>query len=161
MTKQELDKVLDLHKKWLAGEVGGKSAILRGANLRGANLIGANLSYADLRGANLRGADLRYADLSYAELRGANLRGANLRCAIGNGKEIKSLQITNFTVTYTHDQLAIGCEQHKISDWWKFSDERVLSFDDFTLEDWKRGRKLLIAIIKAYPAVESVYIDDK
>ena len=55
-------EILNKHKKWLFGEVGGKRADLRGADLRGADLRGA-----DLRGANLRGADLRGADLCGAK----------------------------------------------------------------------------------------------
>ena len=83
MTKEELDKVLESHKKWLDGDCGGKradlcGADLRGADLRGANLIGADLRGANLYGANLYGADLRGADLSGADLIGADLRGANL-----------------------------------------------------------------------------------
>ena len=83
MTKEELDKVLESHKKWLDGDCGGKRADLCGADLRGADLIGADLIGADLRGANLYGAnlygaDLRGADLSGADLIGADLRGANL-----------------------------------------------------------------------------------
>ena len=63
MTQADLDKVLELHKKWLNDEEGGERANLRYANLRDANLRGANLSYANLSDA----------DLSYANLRGANL----------------------------------------------------------------------------------------
>ena len=37
MTIEELEKVLDLHKKWL-NEQGGERANLRGADLRGADL---------------------------------------------------------------------------------------------------------------------------
>ena len=68
MTKEELDKVLELHKKWLDGDKAGKRAVLFGANLRGANL----------RGADLNGADLRGADLLDANLRGVDLNGANI-----------------------------------------------------------------------------------
>ena len=103
MTKEQLNEVLEKHKKWLNDEPGGEradlreadlwEADLRGANLRGANfwganfwganlweadLRGANLQQADLRGANLWGANLWGADLWEADLRGANLRGANL-----------------------------------------------------------------------------------
>ena len=62
LTKEQLNKVLEKHKKWLNDEPGGERADLRGANLRGANLWGANLRGADLRGANLRGANLQGAD---------------------------------------------------------------------------------------------------
>lgn len=88
MTKEELDKVLELHKKWLDGDKAGKRAVLFGANLLGANLRGANLRGADLLDANLCGADLRGADLIYANLRGANLRGADL-----NGADLRGANI--------------------------------------------------------------------
>lgn len=81
MTQEKLDKVLELHKKWLDGDKAGKRAVLLGANLLGANLRGANPRGADLLGANLRGADLRGADLRGANLIYANLRGADLRDA--------------------------------------------------------------------------------
>jgi hypothetical protein len=68
MKKNELDKILELHAKWLNEQDGGVEADLREADLR----------RADLRGADLRGADLREADLSRADLRGADLREADL-----------------------------------------------------------------------------------
>ena len=64
MKQEELDKALDLHKKWLNGDSDGTKANLCGANLRGANLRGADLRGANLCGANLRGADLYEANLS-------------------------------------------------------------------------------------------------
>ena len=76
MTKEELDKVLESHKKWLHGNCCGKRA-----DLCGADLCGADLSGASLYGAELCGADLRDADLCGAELHGADLRGADLRDA--------------------------------------------------------------------------------
>ena len=76
MNQDELNKILELHKKWLNPEEGGERANLSGANLSWANLRRADLSEADLSGANLRRADLYEANLS-----GANLRGANLSCA--------------------------------------------------------------------------------
>lgn len=82
----DLNKILDLHKKWLGNNPDGVRANLSGADLRGANLSvadlrAANLSGADLREADLRGADLKWANLSGANLSGANLSGADLRWA--------------------------------------------------------------------------------
>lgn len=71
MSPEELKTVLALHRKWLAGEEGGRRADLRGANLRNADLSDADLSYANLRYANLRNAALSNANLSNADLRGA------------------------------------------------------------------------------------------
>ena len=73
MAKQELQTIIENHKKWLNNEPGGKMADLSGANLSGADLSGANLRLADLRRANLR-----LANLSGANLRLANLSGAYL-----------------------------------------------------------------------------------
>ena len=81
MTKEELEKVLESHKKWLHGNCCGKRADLCGADLSGANLYGADLYGADLCGADLSGASLYGADLRYANLNGADLRGADLRDA--------------------------------------------------------------------------------
>ena len=58
MSREELNEILELHKKWIEGDKGGKRA-----NLSGANLSGANLSGADLSGANLSGADIDYSCL--------------------------------------------------------------------------------------------------
>ena len=87
MTKEELDKVLELHKKWLDGDKAGKraklhSADLHQANLRDADLRDADLRDADLCGAKLNSADLRGAKLNGADLLDADLRGANLRGAV-------------------------------------------------------------------------------
>ena len=56
MTQEELNNVLELHKKWLNGSADGKRAVIRGENISGAYLRGA-----ELRNANLHGADLRFA----------------------------------------------------------------------------------------------------
>ncbi len=79
----DLEKTLELHKKWLLDEDGGERANLRWANLQGADLQGANLRWANLRWANLREADLRGANLREADLRGADLQGANLDFSSG------------------------------------------------------------------------------
>ena len=99
----DLNKILDLHKKWLGNNPDGVRAELREADLRlanlgeadlrWANLRGADLRGANLRGADLRGADLRWADLSGANLRGANLRGANLRGANLRGADLRGADL--------------------------------------------------------------------
>ena len=86
MTIQELNKILELHRKWLNGEPHGIRANLslkdlRGANLRETNLYGAILCGTDLREANLRGANLHDASLCGADLYGADLREADIRGA--------------------------------------------------------------------------------
>lgn len=43
MTKEQLNEVLEKHKKWINAEPGGERANLQGADLRGANLQRADL----------------------------------------------------------------------------------------------------------------------
>ena len=78
MTQEELNVILENHKKWLQ-RIGGERANLSGADLCGADLRGANLCGANLRDAYLCGAYLYGANLCGANLRGADLRGAYLR----------------------------------------------------------------------------------
>lgn len=81
MTQEELNMILDRHKKWLNYEEGGERANLYKANLYRANLREADLCEANLRDANLHGANLYRANLYGANLYEANLREANLHGA--------------------------------------------------------------------------------
>ena len=65
MSVEKLKEALELHRKWLFDEKGGKRLNLRGANLRDADLSNANLENADLSNADLRGANLE--NVSYSE----------------------------------------------------------------------------------------------
>ena len=105
MNKDELNTILENHKKWLYNEDDGIRANLCGADLRGANLRGANLC-----GANLRDADLCGADLRGANLRGANLCGANLRDA----KNVNEVDWNHMTAFY-----AICCPESGAFIGWK------------------------------------------
>lgn len=88
---QELEEILENHKKWFDDEEDGERAVLRhtvlnnvnlqDADLHDADLYDADLSYADLQDADLQGADLQDADLSYANLQDTNLICANLQYA--------------------------------------------------------------------------------
>ena len=151
-TSKELRKVLELHKKWINNEDCGIRA-----NLSGANLSGANLSDADLYRTNLRGADLSDANLSGANLRGADLRGAdlsdaNLYRAVGEMKYIKSMQCEKYFISYTAEELNIGCRSYKIKDWENFDDETIAGMDDGALEWWRKWKPIIMNIIDISPA---------
>ena len=122
-------------------------ANLSGADLRYANLREANLSGANLREADLSEADLTYTGLSEADLSEADLIGADLRGAIGNDREIKTLLTEFYHVTYTSDQMAIGCEQYAITDWFKFDDKRIEAMDEHATEFWTLYKPILITLI--------------
>ena len=117
----DLKQILELHKKWLNNEDGGKRADLRGADLRGADLSGANLSGADLRGAYLSGADLS---------------GADLWDVTGNKKEIFTFQTNKYTVVIYQDRIQIGCKNFSQSEWFNFSDDEISEMDSGALHWW-------------------------
>jgi hypothetical protein len=163
-------QILADHALWVEG-TGGKCADLQEANLQGANLQDANLRGANLRGANLWGANLREAylwganlqeaylqgaNLRGANLQGANLQGANLQDATGNMREIRTMHIDTWPVTYTADTLQIGCQSHSIEKWRKWDTEagrKWVSQMDSKALDWAdRNLGLILQMIDANPA---------
>jgi hypothetical protein len=139
MTQEELNKILENHKKWLNNEDDGIRA-----DLRDANLSGANLSGADLRDANLSGANLRDANLS-----GANLSGADLAGAIGNNKEVKSLQLGKYYITILVGiKIHIGCQDRTVEEWENFTDKEISEMDTGALEWWKEWKEVILKVAK-------------
>ena len=129
---------LELHKKWLNNEEGGVRL----------DLSSADLSSADLRVANLRGADLRGADLSSADLSSADLSSADLRGAIGNNKEMKTLQLGTYIVTIYKEIIQIGCQNHSISEWENFDDNYIKRMDMNALEWWRENKDIVLTLAK-------------
>ena len=77
----------------------------------------------------------------------ADLYHANLRGAIGNGREIKSMQCGTYRIVWTVDVLHIGCQQHPASDWWAFDDASILKMDGRKALSWWRVWKPILQTI--------------
>ena len=137
MKPEELKNVLAKHKLCL--DTDGREGEI------------ANLYRADLQGADLSGAQLRYANLAEAGLEGANLKDARLWGTIGNMKEIKSLQLDKYPVTYTADRLQIGFRNHSIEEWRGFSDDDI-QWINLDLDWWKKYRSHIFQTIELSPA---------
>ena len=99
----------------------------------------------------LRGADLRGANLRGANLRGANLCGADLWLTIGNKKHIKSIQLEKYDICYTSEIMKIGCQEHKIKSWFKFTDDQISKMDSGALEWWNKWKDIIKSIIEISP----------
>lgn len=113
MNQDELNKILELHAKWLKFEDDGVRADLSNSDLRNVNLHKRNLSYANLSGSDLTGADLSYAyltgaDLSYTTLESTNLNGSSLKSVNLTGAFIKNTSLngvsTNEYSEFFHPQ---------------------------------------------------------
>ena len=128
-------------------------ANLNGANLEGANLFSTNLDWANLNGANLTHANLTRANLTHANLTHANLNYAKLEGTSGNLNNLKSVFCDTYPVTYTAEVMQIGCQCHKIEDWWGFSDARIIEMEGKTaLKWWRTWKPILQQIIATSPA---------
>ena len=146
-------KIVNRHTSELMLEIESLSGVsLRGVNLGGANLNGVNLSGSDLYGANLYGADLSSANLRGANLYGANLSSADLRGAVGNMREVRSVQLDTWPVAYTNSRMQIGCQNHSIETWWAFTATEILSMASNALDWWIVWKPVLRAIVAAAPA---------
>jgi hypothetical protein len=118
-------------------------ADLTRAKLTRADLTGAKLTCADLTRANLAYANLPDADLTFADLPDANLTGT-----IGNMREVFSLQLDVWPVTFTRDVIQIGCQRHAIASWWAFSDEEIAQMSGKALPWWKKWKPILKQIVE-------------
>ena len=123
-------------------------ANLEDANLEDANLRGANLEDANLEDANLRDANLRGANLRGANLRGANLEGANLEGANGNLRELKTMQIETYSISFTKDILQIGCKSFSHTEWANFSDNEINKMDKQALSFWNKWKYFIFKAIE-------------
>ena len=119
------------------------------SNLSYSSLIGSNLSYSNLSGSNLIGSNLRDSNLScsnlsyssligsnlsFSNLSGSNLIGSDLRGAIGNGTEVKSLQVSPHKLTYYNGELWGGCTHKTCEDWLAYEGEGLDESDKEYLE---------------------------
>jgi hypothetical protein len=134
------------------------NACLKKANLRGADLISSRLNGSSLKGADLGRVKFGGASLFYADLEDVDLSEADFRwLSVGNQKEVMTLQTEPYLIAYTSDVLAIGNEQHALSDWWAFDDQRIAAMDEDgdngMLAWWQANRPILQAYIQANPAV--------
>lgn len=67
-------------------------------------------------------------------------------------KEIKSMQIEGYSITYTAERLQIGSENHPINNWKSFTDEKISAMDEGFLEWWSKWKNFIFTVIKLSPA---------
>lgn len=136
----------------------------RNTNLSYTKLCSMNLYYASLNNSNLHYSDLSGTDLSRTDLSGTNLTGCKLEYTIlegaylenttGNMKELKSLFLETYPVCYTSTILQIGCEQHKIADWWNFSNSTITAMGGRkALKFWRKYKDFIRMTIELSPAI--------
>ena len=111
--------------------------------LRDASLAGVDLEDADLKDADLRGASLIDANLVGADLGDADLVGAS-----GNLKELKTMQIETYLISFTKDILQIGCKSFSHTEWKNFSDDEINKMDSQALSFWNKWKDFIFKAIE-------------
>lgn len=82
-------------------------------------------------------------------MRGVNLQEATLWSTIGNGVEIKSLQCGEYDIAFTRDIMQIGCQRHKIDEWFEFDDDAIDFMHKNALTWWRKWGPILKQIVEA------------
>ena len=165
LTSANLDKSELTH-------VGARNIDLSNARIANATLLGGYFNNANFRmvyakdtrfintqlnNAAFTGADIRYSDFRFSDLEGAIFDNANLKGVIGDTRFIKTLYIEAYSVTYTHDRLAIGCKNYKIKTWFSLPEETQYKiFNQEQIALWKKWKPILKKIIKMSPAEKPI-----
>lgn len=136
-----------------------EEATLDGSSFRCANLSSANLCGASARNTYFFGADMSFANLNRANFHNANLNVSSLYKASlwgtrGNLRQIKSVFCDKYAIAYTSEILQIGCERHKIEEWWEFDEEHIEEMDgEEAIFWWREWKPILQQIIQVSPAL--------
>jgi len=142
--KPNLDRVLQLHIRWVMGKCEGVKADLSGADLSGANLPATNLSRACLSKANLSGANLSGANLFGADLSGANLSRADLSKTIYENDIPIIINTEFYSIVKCKAYIKIGCKIHTPKEWAKFTNKEINQMDVNASKFWEKYKKLIL-----------------
>lgn len=185
LDQEEFDNVVRLHNMWLKREKGGiradfsyqnlahldfserdlSGACFWSTNLNSINAFRTNFSGAHLMGAELEQANLAYANLSHANLTGASLKHTNLfrvkmMGTMGNGKEIKTIQIGGFPCAYTNKTIQFACQRHDIDVWVNITEAALEGMDPNAKTYYAHYYDLIKELVtETAPAAPSNYID--
>ena len=133
--------------------VRARGATINGADLRFSCMMKADFSDADLSGSKLNSSDLRGSVLCGTNLFGVDLDDVRINQVMGNGNEILTLQTNLYTVTRTYKDMAIGCEQYPIEQWWGFPEYVIDEMDRCALDWWREWKPILQEWVRLSPAV--------
>jgi hypothetical protein len=70
-------------------------------------------------------------------------------------EEWKSLQLDTYMIVFNKHILAIGCQQFKIKEWKKFTDDEISEMYDGALDWWNKWKDFI------FKAIELSNIKDK
>ena len=166
MTKEEINEILELHRKWLIHNKDGKRADFREEDLREINLREAVLCEADLNKADLQDADLRQtilqnADLSWSNLMKANLQDADLSWANLSGANLidADLRGANLWEANLQDANLNGVDLRNVKNL-PLSGLNILKYQKEKIRAFKLVNKNFVGVIRGLRYVIGEEIED-
>jgi hypothetical protein len=119
------------------------------ADFSEADFSRADFSRADFSRANFWRADFSEANFSRADFWRANFWRADFNSTIGNGKNIITIQTPIWNIVIYSNRMQIGCENHSILEWMRFTDDVISGMNSKALEFWKIYKPIIKNQIKA------------
>lgn len=143
-----------------------KNSDIRNSLFNYSRLSKLKLEKVKLKKCDFRGSELDNSSFSDCDLTGCNFWEAsllNIRLdnvylmdTIGNGKEIKSLQIGTFTIVYTCNLLQVGCKIYPIDKWSTFTNRDLLEMGGReAAKFWNYHGDEILNLVRLSPATKS------
>ncbi|RTI85310.1 pentapeptide repeat-containing protein [Campylobacter jejuni] len=127
--------------------------ILEGISLNNANLENINLSGLDFNNAFINGASFHFCNFLRTEFENCIFENVDLRDCIGDMKNIFSVVVDTYVMTFTKTMMNLGCDTKTIKEW------RNVSVDDLEDEEqkwlWSYYKDTIFEIINKRLGVEN------
>lgn len=183
-----LEEKIEKHRLFLATGLDSYRAIIKGEelqylnvaeqNLQGARFVNVdfhgsrfmntNFSFADFIKCNMTkcafyncnffGANIKTSNFMSARFSDCDINLENMESLFGNGKQIKSMFISDYPIVWTSEYLQIGCQKKTIEEWRALDKEKANELIDFGWSWWEEHRDFIVNAIKEYPANKGVGI---
>ena len=128
------------------------------SNWTGAVIFTADIDCDD--GAS-HGINLGFA-VKVAVNAGADLAGADLNGITGLNDWIKCIQIEEWPITYTDEEMQIGCQRHPIALWETFSDAEIRAMDGRkAVAFWSKWKAWIFQAIEMAPAKPTAPVESE
>ena len=165
MTQKKLDTVAVQHAAWLKNSTKGTYASFTSQDFTGLNFDKMDFTRAnftrclflrcDMKETNFSSAVLLNSNFIDASLTNAIFTGANLEGVVGNTREIKSLQIVRFPITYTSTTVQIGCKQCTIENIDDEFNKIIESLGGKHSSTWDKYKQYLETLLQISPATKT------
>lgn len=125
---------LDLSEVDLSGAAFEETS-LKGCNFKGSRMVSCSFRSSWLTDANLAHAWIQRSNFLGCDMTNVNLYNTETISTVGNGKELKTVNICKYFGVYTTDYLQFNCARKTIEWWRNATREEIIELDPNYLDD--------------------------